>query len=751
MDHSQVKQYFEDYIKKYSPYKDSKLYEALLDYLKENFTKNLYSDIPKDLKQLYEENYIDTNLYDYLLKGIGVPNHVLNQLPMIDKVLFFNNMTDFYRYRGNIDFFKNVTKLFHRAVFDVYELYVDYDEDDGGWVFKPYLIVKNTDTDFEIPNIAYNVVYNNVPSLLINETQLNHYKDTNNIVLPYKSNIVLLDCSYAYEAGGLFSLIVSTFIKEYRHTVLDVYFADNVFSMSLIEFYVFWYYILLKNYDKATIGGFDLQMMVEYLEDLNPYNLNDIENLMNEYNSLNNAKEAREFYELHIENVFKILTQSHEYNWDDINPFIREDLIEYVDNRVEEYPLEPSLVYSEILDEMLDSLLLYIGYSDDTMFVQYSEYFLNALTHITVDPKKSNPYILLYNFKPFHTELFTRFQEFIFSQSKFDMTTPANEYRFLMDLQYADVLDLVDYKRFSLLLQNKSMNQSIDTGICNFHKITETEYSKKVSFHFLNTLWYIDLVDLRDYYFHKIQMDDTSNLLLIDTYKDYVKNFLESNHDINNKFNFDTKLSETNLYDIVDYLNYKFEFDKNTILSMIDTYNNYLKLNPQTNHDIADNFNLNGNFTQSIIYNFNELNYIETKIKTLNSLNLKTMGISKYNHKNDNSSFNIVNGNFAFSYTNERVRLLEGNLSDFTTIGFGGLSVGDKIYNHNDDEEFAREIVSIDLENNNLYLDNIYQGPTKVGRIKNLSTCKEIFTFENENFVIEYFEMVETFEIFKSE
>src|SRR6056297_1275409 len=224
MEHSQLVEYFEQYLKQYAVYKNSKMYNAIMDYLKDNFTKNIYQDIPLTLRNLYEDNNIDSTVHDYLLLGIGVPQNVLNKLSANDKILFFNNLTDFYRFRGDVDFFKKVPTLFMFSTFDVYELYIDYDEIIEDWVFKPYLIVRTIEGGDTPSDIPYEQVYNDVPSLMINKTQLNYYRDHNEIVLPIKSNIVLLSYLFAYESSSLLSLIVSTFVNQYQYSTMDIYF-----------------------------------------------------------------------------------------------------------------------------------------------------------------------------------------------------------------------------------------------------------------------------------------------------------------------------------------------------------------------------------------------------------------------------------------------------------------------------------------------------------------------------------------------
>jgi hypothetical protein len=176
MDHSQIIKYFDEYIKKYAPYSNNVIFQSLSDYVSKHFAKELYEIIPDNLKQLYEDNYIPLNIYDVFLKRLGVPDKVLYKLQITDKITFFKNFTDFYRYRGNIYFFDKVSKLFDFNTFNIYELFIDYDNEISDWVFKPNLIVQNID-EVLTTYLDFDEVYNSVPSFLINKTLLTDIKN----------------------------------------------------------------------------------------------------------------------------------------------------------------------------------------------------------------------------------------------------------------------------------------------------------------------------------------------------------------------------------------------------------------------------------------------------------------------------------------------------------------------------------------------------------------------------------------------
>src|SRR6056297_3326919 len=501
MEHSQLVEYFEQYLKQYAVYKNSKMYNAIMDYLKDNFTKNIYQDIPLTLRNLYEDNNIDSTVYDYLLLGVGVPQNVLNKLSANDKILFFNNLTDFYRFRGDVDFFKEVSTLFMFSTFDIYELYIDYDKDIGDWVFIPYLMVRNIEGGDEPENIPYDHVYNEIPSFLINKAQLNYYRDHNEIILPIKSNIVLLNYLFSYEASSLLSLIIATFVKNYQNSTMDIYFSDKVFTLSLKQFYLIWYYILLKNYNTSHLGGIDLQWLVEYSQYMNPYTMDDMDRLLVEYGNIKNSNDARKFYQEYIENIFKMKTMSFKYTYESLEPYIDHYFIDYINNRVSAYTGTTDSAYNEVLNELLNAFLLYTSMSTDPMFTKYSEYFVNSLTRIQLDPKDTTSYILLNNFKPFHTELLTEHGSIIFSDNKFDMTTPDdNVYKFLLDMQTADVHDIQDYNFSNFIFQNYQNNQAIEHFVNNVKLKKDEDHLLEIKYSHNLLLDNKDINDILDYF-----------------------------------------------------------------------------------------------------------------------------------------------------------------------------------------------------------------------------------------------------------
>lgn len=770
MEHSQVVTYFEEYLKRYTVYKNSKMYNALIDYLKDNFTKNIYEDIPSTLKNLYEDNTVDVKIHDRLLQGLGVPKKVISKLSSNDKMLFFNNLSDFYRIRGDIDFFSKVSALFLYSTFDVYELYIDYDEVDDEWYFIPYLIIQNIEGGEKPGKILYNHVYNEIPSLLINKAQLEHYRINNEIILPIKSNIVLLNYLFSYEANSLLSLIVATFVNQYKDIPIDIYFTDSVFTLTLKTFYITWFYILLKNYNTSHLGEIPLQWLVEYSSSMTPYDLDNMDELLAEYSEIKNAREAREFYTSHIENVFKTLTRPIKYTHESLEPYIDHSFVTYINDRVSQATGTNDVVYNDILNELLNSFILHTSMSTDAMFNKYSEYFINSLTRIRLDPKSTSSYVLLNNFKPFHTELLTQHKDIIFSDNKFDVTTPDDEsYRFLIEMQKADTFDIQDYNFSNFVFQN-FQNQQMIEHIKNQIKYKDKDLNILTVDHLHNVLLNNkNIKNIIDYFEGGTNIKSYDNIFtLLDGIKQWYE--LKLNDQINRTHEFKTDMLSKyeDVRDIIDYVNdslsgssyedvfvllddigrlFKirsiqtinklddFEHEMKTIYgdikNTIDFFNQVLTGDSYEDLFIVldnidqlyylrpiDEINKTTTYKSSLLSKYQNIKNIfeydyskltQTSNET-NQLSIDSLSIKKTS--NQISGLSIIPKTFQFSRIYSWVRPRHGNLQDIT-----GLIVGDHIYNYSDGREFAVQIIGFDYINNLILLDGIYQGPSLVGRL----------------------------------
>jgi hypothetical protein len=569
MDHLDIIKFFDDYIKKYPPYANNITYSTFIDYFSKHYTKELYEQIPIIFKQLFEDNFINIELYDTILCNIGIPPHVLAKLKIQDKVLFFKELTDYFKYKGNVTFFDKVSKLFPNENFDIYELYIDYDINEKEWIFKPNILIKNTDNNVIDYFFDYDEIYNSIPSFLINQKQLSYYRDTNNIILPVKTNIVLLNYSHNYYINELNNLINAIFIKSFKNNYFTCYFIDNQFYISIKEFYLVWYYLLLRFYN-TSFKHIPLKWIIEYNEGNNPFTINDVDNIIAEYNEIKISKDSIEFYKKYHEKYFLNYTQSTEITYTELEYLISDDLLLYIENKISASS-EEDRIFETLSNSLLNSYLIFVSQSNNKNFIKYSDFFINSLTRFELDFKNSSSYTLLYNFKPYHTELLTEYISKIIIDSKLDTITPYDsKFNFLMNLDLIDNLNNIDYI-FQHFLYNysdpnsiietnqiKCINNIFDELIIDIIKVFKIEIKnldnnkiKDILFNFKYYLTngYLSL-NLKDYNKHNL-------FVLKDNFLD-----IEENNSINQYLN----LKEFIKFNIIEDLNWKIiQFNQNNL------------------------------------------------------------------------------------------------------------------------------------------------------------------------------------------
>ena len=246
MDKNQLIEYFENYIKKYPPYENDKMFSGLSNYLVDYYYDDVYNKVPIELKDLFESQELITFVYDKFLIVIGVTQEIINKLNYNEKIIFLRSLSDFRRYKGTVEFIRKIGRSFTDS-FNVYELYIDYDSIEG-WCFKPVIVYQ--DENLEIVNeiISYQKIYDSVPGFFIDKQQMENLRLTNQVTLPIKSNILLLDQKIVDNISVLNNLIILTFLKEYSESYVNIYFTNIQFTLSFKVINYLWYYFTTKYY-----------------------------------------------------------------------------------------------------------------------------------------------------------------------------------------------------------------------------------------------------------------------------------------------------------------------------------------------------------------------------------------------------------------------------------------------------------------------------------------------------------------------
>lgn len=463
MDKEQIKEYFEKYISTYPAYKTDKLFSGLINYLVDYYYDDLYNNLPLELKTLYENQELQSNVYDKFLIAIGVPKQVINKLNYKEKIVFLKSLSDFRRYKGTIDFIRKIGKSFDDT-FNVYELYIDYDKLSSDWVFKPVLVYKDSDLKEVREKIPYQQVYDSLPNFIVPKEQLENSRLANQITLPIKSNILLLDEQIVTDISLLRNLIISTFLKDYKDNYINIYFSDVQYSLNIKTIYYSWYYLTCKYYGTPWLSIPSTSFLLQFNDFSNPFSVYDLKDLLSEYEELENNRDIDLFYKNHLE-IFSQYVQSESLTVNQMG-----DRLNNLDNAFSEYinqrissSIDDNKEINAIINEIYNSLIYYrdtysigIGISSTDPFIEYFDYFLESLPQLTIDPKDTTSYILIYNFKPYHTELLSNISNVLTYNDKFNNVILSDSYSFHFEMIKYELLGLIDERYVNLELFKQS-------------------------------------------------------------------------------------------------------------------------------------------------------------------------------------------------------------------------------------------------------------------------------------------------------
>jgi len=455
-----VRTFFNSYIRPYAPYQEEKVYDTIMNNLLEYYYNQTYFNIPSELKQIYEDiNFSKSSIYDQLLIAVGVPDEIIKKISFNDKVIFLKTLSDFERYKGTLSFFQKVGEAFSDRL-SIYELYIDLEDSD--WVFKPVNIYLHADMDLVTDSIPYSTIQDKVPSLLLSEEQLTALHDENKVILPLKSNMLLLDNDLMANMSILYDVIVAVFLHTYKENYIDIYFQDEAKAVQLKNVYYLWFY-LLTEYFGIPWTPFASQTLLRFIySDIGfpsfigttPTTIESLSQIVDRYTAIGIQSTAvRDFDNsrvlfnsllFDISSAFYTYADSDETTSTDMYnqlAIANSSLITYISDRIANTSIGKKAEINLILSEIYSSLSLYAStYSGDIYFSQYSDYFLKYLPQVLVNPEDTTSYTILYNLKPYHVELYSTYNTGIRCQDKFNQIYIDDE----TDLKILVLLGLIE-------------------------------------------------------------------------------------------------------------------------------------------------------------------------------------------------------------------------------------------------------------------------------------------------------------------
>jgi len=399
-----VNTFFDNFVLKYPPYQNNRVFQILLKKFRDIFVKSTYEDIPDLLKRLYENSETPPEIYNYILTEIGVQKDLIDTLTNNEKFIFIKSLSDFQKYKGTVSLVEKVIKAYGDNT-EVYELYIDYNKNYGIWECKPYVLYKPTYSESYNKTIPYSVIYDKIPSLLIHEKQLNQMLESNLAVFPIKTNVIFITNNYNQSITNVLqNLIISVFYNNFYNDIINLYFEDKLIQCSLHQFFLIWLYIVFYKTDNH-INQKTPGLYIVFNRDLvtSEFSVSDLDSIIDKYELIQTSTQLDDFYNQYISPFKTELTSATSVlDKNKIEQLLLNEnplLINYIKDILSDNTI------NNILNNLMLSLELHKSTHIDVNFIKYFNYFKNFLPQINLLPTYSTVYKILYYLKPFHTEL----------------------------------------------------------------------------------------------------------------------------------------------------------------------------------------------------------------------------------------------------------------------------------------------------------------------------------------------------------
>jgi hypothetical protein len=567
-------------------FRESESYQTIINFLETSYLKDTYCNIPSEFKLLYEYNIIPSSLYDTILLSAGFPQYIIDQLTLSDKEILIRDFLLFNAYKSSVDFVIDIASKFNNKV-NIYELYIDRINDHWCFVAYPIYLDKAL-MPIDTP-LNYEFIYYKTKNYYLSSSMLEQQYQSGDLILPIKSNLILLDFYLYYtQTKVIDNLINMTTLSQFGDNEFDLYFSfpdsssssvttctDSydasqifdtqpvTFKISLYGWYKLYYYIILSYYKTV----YNMQPIMSYPiihpNDAFPYRIEDLDPIINEYLNIKYVTDATAFYKTYIQAKFKtdFLPQQITITYDDLKTTIQNDIdpkiIEYIDYRLQQNIVNIDTETNNILDEMIMSLKTYYLVYIDQKYKKYFDKFIDFLPTLTIPLEKTQSYLFINEFKPFHTELVSSIETKIVSDDLLNTITPSDDYHNNITQSKSSIVNISDNdynfdittKFHDQVLLKSSFNNEIylpskDNIVNlsdNYHNnITQSKSSlvniSDIDYNFNITPHFYDKVSLNMLFNNKIYLTFKENLVT-DEYQIHIITSHVSNITISEDYN----------------------------------------------------------------------------------------------------------------------------------------------------------------------------------------------------------------------
>lgn len=442
-----LQDFFSQYLKKYTPYKDQNFFNGFIDSLQTGYYENLYNQVPNLFKTMFEDSEIPEEIYSQILIALGVSENLVKKMTFSEKVTFQRFLSDFEKYKSTHKFVITLATAFSERI-SISELWITRN-DEGEWVFRPVNLYAYDKSITQTEDIPYNEIYNGMPNFFISEEQLQEHYDNNELILPIKSNMLLINNNQAIKASELSNLIAQIIISNLGYEEIDLNFASKTISVELRTIMYTWIY-LYTLYFNGSWDKFPRTLLNLFNTDKIRYPLTSIKTLVEEYNNIDSAKDAEEWYNKWIGTKFTTYYEKqYNVNLEDMFKHIddeNETLSNYISSFIGDLTPEDEeyrKTVKQLMDEIYYSLLVYSNMSKNEIINKYFEYLLITLPQLIINPPDDSiTYDILYNMKPYHTELVSTNVDSVIADGNLENVSPEDQIeRFILKIIYASIYE----------------------------------------------------------------------------------------------------------------------------------------------------------------------------------------------------------------------------------------------------------------------------------------------------------------------
>lgn len=450
MNNNDIELYYNNFIESFPPFKNEYIYKSLLKVVFKELCNNIYNDDPIILKKLFHNTEIPNEVCDKLLITIGASQTLISSLNNWDKIQLLENLSDiFFKYKGTIYSLIKILQTYNNNI-SAYELYLDYNKINKHWIFKPKCIYNNEANSIIDYELSFDEINNAIPTFLLNQYYLDNLNTNNDIILPLKTNLLLLDYGNFSETSIMNDLMVSAFLKEYEDYTIEFSLNLTFFDLSISTITSLWFYLVSVYFDYTWLP-FNRQFMLHYDKN-NFLNIQDIETIINELSNLDldsstNRSDMDNFFSMYLHNNFFNYRQVNlPVTLENLRTFlynINRELILFIDEQIKEKEN-----ISKLLAELYYILERHINNNTNNLFKKYGIRWLLYLPQLINNITQTPEYKLINEIKPYHVDLVKNELSGVTIDDKFNsMTMNSNGLAFI-DCNYTSSFVIYDTYEF---------------------------------------------------------------------------------------------------------------------------------------------------------------------------------------------------------------------------------------------------------------------------------------------------------------